>query len=179
LRERLLNLYLTLGAFPEVPDVLARLKRAGMRTAVLSNGSPQMLKAALLSPSFLYRAEEAKPVPGAYALSPYEIASRLSYFLWSTMPDEELFALAESRKLSDPEVIGQQVARMLKDEKAKALPLNFTTQWLQLEILRTNGPDPTRFPAFTPSLMNSPPAHSSACRIAAIWFARGARLPAS
>jgi cytochrome c553 len=136
----------------EVEHLLKVFDYCEKKSIPYEDGVRQMLKAALLSPSFLYRAEEAKPVPGAYALSPYEIASRLSYFLWSTMPDEELFALAESRKLSDPEVIGQQVARMLKDEKAKALPLNFTTQWLQLEILRTNGPDPTRFPAFTPAL---------------------------
>ena len=119
------------------------------------DGVRQMLKAALLSPSFLYRAEEAKPERGAFALSPYEIASRLSYFLWSTMPDEELFTLAEQKKLSDPEVIAQQVTRMLKDEKAHALALNFTTQWLQLETLRSNGPDPTKFPTFTPSLCES------------------------
>jgi cytochrome c553 len=136
----------------EVEHLLRVFDYCEKKSIPYEDGVRQMLKAALLSPSFLYRAEEAKPVPGAYALSPYEIASRLSYFLWSTMPDEELFALAESRKLTDPEVISQQVVRMLKDEKARALPLNFTTQWLQLEALRTNGPDTTRFPAFTPSL---------------------------
>jgi hypothetical protein len=139
----------------EIEHLLRVFDYCEKKSIAYEDGVRQTLKAALLSPSFLYRAEEAKPDRGAYALSPYEIASRLSYFLWSTMPDEELFALAEQKKLNDPAVIAQQVERMLKDEKAHALPLNFTTQWLQLETLRTNGPDPTKFPAFTPSLCES------------------------
>jgi hypothetical protein len=121
------------------------------------DGVRHMLKAVLMSPNFLFRVEEAKGAGGAYELGHYEMASRLSYFLWSSMPDDELFALAEQKKLQDPAVIAQQVARMLKDPKARALSENFTTQWLQIDQLKngTSGPDPKRFPEFTPSLRDA------------------------
>ena len=121
------------------------------------DGVRHMLKGALMSPSFLYRVEEAKPVTGAYELGPYEMASRLSYFLWSSMPDDELFTLAEQKKLQDPQIIGQQVARMLKDPKARALSEEFTMQWLQTDQLEKGGggPDPVRYPAFTPALRDA------------------------
>lgn len=85
--------------------------------------------AILCSPQFLYRSE------GSGALDSYEIATRLSYFLWSSMPDEVLFELASKGLLSDPRVLAQQVDRMLDDEKAKSFVQNFSAMWLRLDKL--------------------------------------------
>lgn len=114
------------------------------------------LKTVLVSPAFLYRIEDQKPGAPPYEISQYDMAVRLSYFLWSSMPDDELFALAEGRKLHDPAVIEQQVARMLKDPKAKELGENFAAQWLQTENLKTGGgPDAGYFPSYTDALRDS------------------------
>ena len=78
----------------------------------------------------------------------YELASRLSYFLWSTMPDEELFRLAGEGKLHVPEVLSGQVRRMLLDPRARAIVENFAGQWLQIRNLRVVNPDRDRFPGF-------------------------------
>ena len=85
--------------------------------------------AILCSPQFLYRSEDSGP------LDSYEIASRLSYFLWSSMPDEALFELANKEMLDDPRVLAQQVDRMLADEKAKSFVQNFAAAWLRLDKL--------------------------------------------
>ncbi|WP_406695846.1 DUF1592 domain-containing protein [Singulisphaera sp. Ch08] len=86
----------------------------------------------LVAPSFLYRAE--KPVPGAGQgpVSSYELATRLSYFLWSSQPDRELRELAESGKLADPEILASQTRRMLKDDKTRRLATEFACQWLHI-----------------------------------------------
>jgi mono/diheme cytochrome c family protein len=113
------------------------------------------LKGVLISPSFLFRAEPdraTKDANGVYALDSYEIASRLSYFIWSTMPDAALFDLAKQNKLTDPTVIRQEVTRMLKDPKAHALVDSFASQWLQLRKMETIAPDTKVFPEFTPEL---------------------------
>ncbi len=135
----------------EVDRLLKVFDYCEKKSIAYDDGVRHMLKAALMSPSFLYRAEEAKKQVGAFELGQYEMAARLSYFLWSSMPDEALFALAEQKKLQDPRVIAEQVARMLKDPKAKALAQNFTGQWLLLEQLRSGaiGPDPQKYPEFT------------------------------
>ncbi len=113
------------------------------------------LEAILVSPSFLYRIER-DPKPGdASAVHPvndYELASRLSYFLWSSMPDEELFELASTRRLGQPEVLHAQVQRMLKDPKSEALVDNFAGQWLELRNLDSVHPDPDQFPQFNEQL---------------------------
>jgi hypothetical protein len=107
----------------------------------------------LISPSFLFRAEPDRAAKdGAYALDSYEIASRLSYFLWSTMPDQALFDLAKQDKLKDPAVIRSEVARMLKDPKARSLVESFASQWLQLRKMETIAPDTKVFPEFTPEI---------------------------
>lgn len=112
-----------------------------------------LLKAMLVSPHFLFRVEQPKPGAQPYELAPHEIASRLSYFLWSSMPDDELFRLADEKKLNDPAVIAQQVRRMLADPKAAALGEEFATQWLQVDRLAEGaGPDPSRYPELTPPL---------------------------
>lgn len=113
------------------------------------------LQGVLVSPHFLFRVEyDAQPndASAQHAISEYELASRLSYFLWSSMPDRELFDLAAAGTLSQPEVLDQQVDRMLADPKADALVNNFAMQWLNLGLLDELTPDPNRFPQFTPQL---------------------------
>jgi len=101
------------------------------------------LKAALVSPHFLYRVEVERPAKdGSYPLNGHELASRLSYFLWASMPDAELFKLAAGGTLTDPKVIEAQARRMLADPKALALSENFVPQWLQIRGLDTFQPDP-------------------------------------
>jgi hypothetical protein len=103
------------------------------------------LRAALCSPYFLYRIEEDPP-GGTAPVNEYELASRLSYFLWSSMPDDELFGLAEKKQLRPH--LDAQVRRMLKDPKARALTENFAEQWLHLAALKRAAPDPKLFPDF-------------------------------
>jgi hypothetical protein len=110
-------------------------------------------KAILVSPHFLFRVEKDPPDPNAIRLlNEYELASRLSYFLWSSMPDAELFRLAQEGRLRQPGVLEGQVKRMLQDERARALVDNFAAQWLQLRDLKEFSPDPKRFPDFDESL---------------------------
>jgi len=114
------------------------------------------LKAVLVSPSFLFRIERDQPTPESYLLNDYELASRLSYFLWSSMPDDELFKLAGAKRLHDPQVLDAQVARMLKDPKADAFADSFVSQWLRIRELQTTAqPDPRRFPTYTPTLRDA------------------------
>ena len=107
------------------------------------------LRAALCSPYFLYRIEQDPP-EGIAPINEYELASRLSYFLWSSMPDDELFKLAEENQLRAHQ--DEQVRRMLKDPKARALTENFAEQWLHLTRLKSATPDPKLFPDFDESL---------------------------
>ncbi|HEX4797551.1 MAG TPA: DUF1592 domain-containing protein [Humisphaera sp.] len=107
------------------------------------------LRAALCSPYFLYRIEEDPP-QGTAPISEYELASRLSYFLWCSMPDDELFALAEKNELRAHQE--EQVRRMLRSPKARALTENFAEQWLHLAALSKAAPDPKLFPNFDDSL---------------------------
>jgi hypothetical protein len=113
------------------------------------------LQALLVSPTFLYRIEgAATPTsPGETApLNDHELASRLSYFLWASMPDDELFALADEGKLRRPEVLEAQVKRMLADAKSMAFIDSFTGQWLQTRNLAGVIPDPVRYPDFDEDL---------------------------
>jgi hypothetical protein len=110
----------------------------------------ETLKTVLISPNFLYRVEEEPQKEGAYPLSDFEVASRLSYFLWSSMPDQELFDLAYAGKLHDTLVLEAQVRRMLKDPKAKRFAETFSTQWLGITKLTDDQPivDPKKYPEF-------------------------------
>jgi hypothetical protein len=111
------------------------------------------LQAVLVSPHFLFRAEaDPAEVQSPRKLNDYELATRLSYFLWSSMPDETLFSLAEKRALRIDGVLEGQVLRMLRDPKAQALVENFAGQWLNLRKLDQVEPDPERFPAFDEEL---------------------------
>lgn len=112
------------------------------------------MKAVLVSPHFLFLAEPHPLEKGNYALGGYELASRLSYFLWSSMPDEALLASAASGALQDPNEIQAQVKRMLQDPKAEALGRQFGGQWMGIsqlgEIVK---PDQNKFPEYTPAVL--------------------------
>ncbi len=114
------------------------------------------LKSVLISPNFLFMVEPEPEEKGVQPLAPFPLASRLSYFLWSSMPDEDLLAAAESGKLSDPNVLRDQVHRMLADPKASALGERFALQWLDLERLGGEiKPDATKFPEFDTDLQHA------------------------
>ncbi|MCY2978107.1 MAG: DUF1592 domain-containing protein [Planctomycetota bacterium] len=102
------------------------------------------LKSVLVSPNFLFLRETTNPTK----LDDFALASRLSYFLWSSMPDESLFQLAAENKLHDPDVLRQQVERLLNDPKAKAFNQNFTGQWLSLRAIDATLPDRTLYPEY-------------------------------
>jgi hypothetical protein len=111
------------------------------------------LKAVLVSPDFLFLVEPEPEGGGVHPLGPFPLASRLSYFLWSTMPDEELLTLAGSGALLDDQVYRHQVRRMLRDPNAAALGERFALQWFDLERLCADiHPDPKRFPEFDAGL---------------------------
>jgi hypothetical protein len=113
------------------------------------------IMAILVSPNFLFRMERT---PGANdpnavrKVGAFELASRLSYFLWSSMPDQQLLGLAEQGKLSETAVLDQQVDRMLKDPKADRLVEDFGGQWLMVRNLDNIKPDPDKFPQFSGAL---------------------------
>jgi hypothetical protein len=113
------------------------------------------LVAVLVSPHFLFRVE-LDPTPedqdSRHRLDDYELASRLSYFIWSSMPDDRLFELAQGGELHKPEVLEAEVARMLADEKSITLVDNFASQWLDLGSLADVTPDPQLFPEFSKEL---------------------------
>jgi hypothetical protein len=115
-----------------------------------------VLQAILVSPHFLYRVEA--PVPDDASprrLSDYELATAMSYFLWSSMPDDRLFRLATQGMLDGREIRMAEVRRMLQDQRAEALVDNFAAQWLQLRLLDTADPDPEQFPGFDEPLRHS------------------------
>ncbi len=104
----------------------------------------ETLSMVLISPQFLYHtvAKDDR------AIRHYELASKLSYFLWGSMPDEELFRLAEEQKLADQRIIEQQVRRLLADKRAAAFVDNFTTQWLSIAKMKSVKINETLFPRF-------------------------------
>ena len=112
----------------------------------------------LADPKFIYRAEHepADGAPGStYRISDLELASRLSFFLWSSIPDDELLTLAEQGKLADSAVLEKQVRRMLTDPRSEALTANFAGQWLDLRALEGHVPVAALFPDFDDNLRQS------------------------
>ena len=130
---------------------LMRFFAEGRTAGNFENGIESALTAMLSSAKFLYRTEPP-PVnaqPGTvYRLSDLELASRLSFFLWSSIPDDELLTLAEQRKLSVPKTLEAQVRRMLADPRSKTLTTNFAFQWLRVRDADALDPDPYAYPAF-------------------------------
>ena len=109
----------------------------------------------LVNPRFLFRSETDPPnsAPGSiHRITDLELASRLSFFLWSSIPDEQLLTLATQGKLKDPAILEQQVKRMLADKRSDSLISNFLGQWLYLRNLKGTNPDPADFPDFDDNL---------------------------
>lgn len=132
------------------------LAKADGRTA--EQGIQLAIQAMLVSPHFLFHIEH-DPNPtdstAAHKISDVELANRLSYFLWSSMPDEELQALGEAGKLSQSAVLDAQVKRMLADSRSSAMADNFAGQWLEIRNLDNIKPDPAKFPAWGPELRDA------------------------
>ena len=164
-----------LACTPDIPqaeqtrEVLTRLLRGGYRRPPTENEVEQLaqfvaslqadgakweagiqaaIKVILCSPKFLFRLEldDRPQSPEPYPIDEFQLASRLSYFLWSSMPDDELFELAETNQLTPN--LEAQVKRMLADPKATELARDFGSQWLQIQRLATVSPDRERFPTF-------------------------------
>ena len=133
----------------EVTKLLRFVDLAAREGDSFENGIQLAIKAVLVSPQFLFRIE---PGAGSRALNAYELASRLSYFLWSTMPDDALFAAAADGSLTRPDGLKAQIRRMLADPKSAALAANFAGQWLELRNLDSVSPDPKSFPEWDPDL---------------------------
>ncbi len=154
-------------------EVLTRLLRRGYRRPPTENeveqltqfvalvqadgvpweaGIQEAIKVILCSPKFLFRLEldDYPQLSEPYSIDEFQLASRLSYFIWSSMPDDELLELAERKQLTAN--LESQVKRMLADPKASELGRNFGTQWLQIQRLITAAPDLEQFPTFTGSL---------------------------
>jgi mono/diheme cytochrome c family protein len=140
---------------PAEVDGLMVFYNRGKTDASFNAGIEFALRRILASPSFVFRPErEPLNVPAGtpYRITDYELASRLSFFLWSSIPDDALLRVAATGTLSRPEVLGVQVRRMLADQKSSALVTNFAGQWLQLRNLRSIVPNPESFPDFDDNL---------------------------
>jgi hypothetical protein len=140
---------------PATPDEVERLvkltKLVEQQGDGFERGIQLAIQAVLASPQFLFRVEadpDRNSASDAHLINEYELATRLSYFLWSTMPDDELFDLARREELRKPGVLDNQVRRMLADPKSQALVENFAGQWLQLRDIAKINPDVELFPNF-------------------------------
>jgi hypothetical protein len=130
---------------------LMKIYAEGRKGADFEHGIEASLEAVLVAPDFLFMRETdpAKSKPGTvHRISDLELATRLSFFLWSSIPDDQLLAVAEKNQLHQPDVLKAQVARMLTDPKSKALTDNFAGQWLYLRKLEYQRPDRRVFPDF-------------------------------
>ena len=138
-----------------IAHLLEYFDQGRSRRGTFDGGVQLALRRILSDPAFLFRAErdpEGAVVNAAYRLGDYELASRLSFFLWSSIPDDELLRLAEQGRLRAPAVYAAQVRRMLADPRADALVTNFAGQWLQLRNLQRSSPDLMLFPEFDDGL---------------------------
>ena len=130
---------------------LMQFYNEGRKTGTFEGGIENAMVAMLASAKFLYRVEPppAGANPGTtYRLNGTELASRLSFFLWSSIPDQELVDVAQQGKLSDPQVLEHQVRRMLADPRAETLTTNFAFEWLKIRDMDAMEPDPYAYPAF-------------------------------
>jgi hypothetical protein len=137
---------------------LIEFYRAGRKEKDFDTGIERALHRILASPKFLLRVERGPadaPAGAVYRLSDLELASRLSYFLWSSIPDDELLKVASEGRLKKPEVLEQQVRRMLADAKSDAIVENFGGQWLQIRNLKNSVPSEDLFPEFDDNLRQS------------------------
>ncbi len=145
---------------PDDPDldVLLGFFRDGRHEGSFEAGIQRALESLLVDPEFLFRLERDPPhvAPDTpYRLSDVELASRLSFFLWGSIPDDSLLDVASAGRLRDPVVLETQVRRMLADERSQVLVSSFATQWLHLRRMRSVTPDVNAFPAFDDNLRDA------------------------
>jgi Protein of unknown function (DUF1592)/Protein of unknown function (DUF1588)/Protein of unknown function (DUF1585)/Protein of unknown function (DUF1595)/Protein of unknown function (DUF1587) len=136
-------------------DLLMNFYQSGRKNGTFEAGIESALGFLLTAPKFLFRTESdpvTVPPNGIYRINDFELASRLSFFLWSSIPDDELLNLAAQGKLKDPATLDQQVKRMVADRKSDALVRNFAGQWLFLRNLQSSKPDGHEFPEFDDNL---------------------------
>jgi hypothetical protein len=139
-------------------ETLLSFYQVGKNQGNFESGIENALRLILASPKFLFRSESDPArvaAGGVYRVSDLDLASRLSFFLWSSIPDDELLSVAEQGKLSDPAVLDREVRRMLADPKAEALVNNFAEQWLFLRNVQSVSPDEATFPNFDDNLRQS------------------------
>ncbi|MDF2440366.1 MAG: hypothetical protein JWN98_1350, partial [Abditibacteriota bacterium] len=140
----------------EVDRLMRIYQAATKRGSSYEDAVKLSLKAVLISPNFLFRVEKDQKSATPYAISDYELASRLSYFLWSSMPDDTLFKLAGRRQLRKPEVLEAQVRRMMLSPKFGAMANSFASQWLRVRDLYSSvAPDPRKYKEFTSTLRDA------------------------
>jgi mono/diheme cytochrome c family protein len=138
----------------DLEELLSFYQR-GRNKGTFDQGIEMAIRRVISGPEFVFRVEQDPPnvAPNApYRISDLELASRLSFFLWSTIPDQQLYDLAVQGRLHDKAVLMQQVSRMLADPRSQALVDNFAAEWLQLRNLRGVVPDPDVFPDFDDNL---------------------------
>jgi hypothetical protein len=143
---------------PTDVETLLEFYRSGSAGGDFEGGIELALQRLLADPKFIYRIEHepAELTAGEiYAVADLELASRLSFFLWSSIPDEELLTLAEQGRLHDPKVLAEQTKRMLADPRSEALTQNFAGQWLNLRALDGHVPVAALFPDFDDNLRQS------------------------
>jgi hypothetical protein len=136
-------------------DGLMSFYQTGRKAGNFDSGIEFALRRILAAPSFVYRAEiepDALKPGEIYRIGDFELASRLSFFLWSSIPDDTLLDLAAQNKLHQPEILAREVRRMIADPRAAALVGNFAGQWLELRNLQGIQPDPEKYPDFDDNL---------------------------
>jgi hypothetical protein len=136
-------------------DLLLEFYEAGRDGATFDAGIRNALQLILANPKFLFRSEPDPanlPAGSIYQLGDLELASRLSFFIWSSIPDDELLRAAEQGRLKEPAELEKQVRRMLADPRSRALVNNFAGQWLFLRNLQSSRPDGKEFPNFDDNL---------------------------
>jgi hypothetical protein len=139
-------------------DGLMGFYAQGAKQGGFEEGVRLALQAMLASPHFVFRFEEVPQGLAAgqdYTLNDYDLATRLSFFIWGSIPDDTLLSLAKAKKLQDPAVLDAQVKRMLKDPRSEALSLRFASQWLRLQDLDKVHPDAYLFPDFDQQLADA------------------------
>ena len=136
----------------DIETVMEFYERGYETNGGFESGIQAAIQRMLTDTEFVFRSEVGE---GTYTISDIELASRLSFFLWSSIPDEELLSLAEQNKLSDPDVLEQQVQRMLDDSKSQAFIENFTGQWLNLRGMSAKEPVVEMFPDFDSTLRDA------------------------
>ena len=143
---------------PQDIDDLMPFFESGRSEAGFDTGIERALQRMLVSSHFLFRVEHLPTAASAeqtHRVSDLDLASQLSFFLWSSIPDETLLALAEGGKLSDPKILDQQIRRMLADRRSDALVTNFAAQWLYLRDIEAKRPDEVLFPDFDETLRSA------------------------